>query len=250
MNKEKVPQYLAGLPVEVPNGNIAIIQPSIKDILAVMTETEYLEAVSLLAKIEDIGMELRKNNKEVFGTTPTFIIFLNYITQVEGLYEKVEKLFGVILPELEPFVSNNMILFKIEDHIVGQITPMNYMEFSNIISDLFLPYVDKKDKVEYKAANAKAQAIIDKIKKGKEQLQKQQDDKVGSIFASYASVLSVGLSIDLNAILRYTPFQLFDSYSRLYLKQDYEYYKRIASMPLMDASKMKVPKNWQENMYG
>lgn len=249
MDKEKIPQYLAGLPVEVPNGNIAVMQPSIKDILAIMSENDYLEVVSMLGNIEKIGMELKQQNSEYFKGKPTFVVFLEYISQDLDSFEKIVKFFSLVFPQLEPFLTNNMILFKIKDGIVGQITPMNYLEFSNIISDLFLPFSKKDKENEYKAANNRAQAIIDKIKKGKEAAQKAQEEKIGSIFASHTSVLSIGLGLDINILFSYTPFQIFNAYNRYQNKQADDYYKRVSSMPMMDTSKITPPKSWLENIY-
>ena len=93
------------------------------------------------------------------------------------------------------------------------------------------------------------------MKKGNEirrkikQSEKGDADNDESIFGTFTSVLAIGLQMDINVLYNYTPFQIFDAYKRYNMKQDFDLYRKIATTPLMDASKIDEPKNWVGNIY-
>lgn len=110
-----------------------------------------------------------------------------------------------------------------------------------------------KDEITYDPANQRASEIAEKLKKGREKVAEIKSKDSGnenmSIFGTYASVLSIGMNMDINIFYNYTPFQLYDAFSRYWFKVSYDFYQKLASTPLMDVSKMDAPREWSNNIY-
>ena len=66
------------------------------------------------------------------------------------------------------------------------------------------------------------------------------------IYSRYASVLSIGLCQNLEDILNYTPYQLFDQIERYHLKQDYDIYLQAK---MAGAKDMKDPEDWMRDVH-
>jgi hypothetical protein len=49
------------------------------------------------------------------------------------------------------------------------------------------------------------------------------------------------MNIDINILLNYTPFQLYNTFTRYWKKVSSDFYQRVSTMPMMDTSKMEEP---------
>ena len=69
------------------------------------------------------------------------------------------------------------------------------------------------------------------------------------MFGLYASVISIGLAVDINVIYRYTPFQLFDAFTRYMKKSEYDLFMKIKTTPMMSTDGVEEPDHWATNIY-
>ena len=73
-----------------------------------------------------------------------------------------------------------------------------------------------QNKVDYNPGNARAKALADKFKKYHEKLAEiKKTGKEGqniTILSRYISILAVGEQKDINSLLDYSVFQLFDEF--------------------------------------
>jgi hypothetical protein len=157
----------------------------------------------------------------------------------------LDKLFDLIFPDYEiKFNQADIEFLKENDEgnkmVCGRINSFNFAAMSSLIGDLFEPKMDK-DK-DYNPANDRAAQIAAKLKRGKEKVARQKgEDTPQSLFARYASILSIGMQMDINIFYDYTPFQLYDSFNRYFAKVSSDFYSKVATTPLMDVSKMEEP---------
>lgn len=72
-----------------------------------------------------------------------------------------------------------------------------------------------------------ARKIAEKLQKGKIKAAKMKGatQKI-SLFSRYISILSVGEQKDMNSLMLYTVYQLYDEFNRFELKQNYDIYIR------------------------
>ena len=247
---ELVALALSGAPIKVNSCNIAITQPKIIDV-CIFGEDQFLFSAQLLSKTDQFIQQIKMDNPEL-NVISDFNILLAMIEQDKEVKENIKNFLSLLFPEYIIVITQTEIDFKIEENIVGQINPMNFKEFQSILQFLFLPQSERAGEVDYNPEGKKAKEIAEKILAGRRKLQEQrkEEDKKHSLFALYASILSIGLKMDINIFMNnYTPFQLFDAMNRFFKKNAEDYYSRLSTTPFMDVSKLEAPPSWVDNLY-
>jgi len=243
---DQIALFLSGQDVPIVECNIVIHQPTIKQI-AIFKETNFISAVQLFSQIDDNIARLRKLNPltEQFSD---FELLMAVLTQDDKIKKSINDFFELIFPRYKIEIRDKDICFYQNEQRVGMINLYNYKIFCDIVDKLFGLPADKK---KYNPANKKAEELVDKFKKRAEILAKQKgkSDNSPSLYGSYISILSVGMNLDINILLNYTPFQLYDTFDRYWKKVNSDFYQRVSTMPMMDVSKMKEPDNWTDNLY-
>lgn len=235
---DQIALFLSGQDVPVVECNIIIHQPTIKQIV-LFKETNFISAIQLFGQIDDNIARLRELNPltEQFSDFELLMAMLN---QDDKVKDSINSFFELIFPRYKIEIRDKDICFYQDEQRVGMINLYNYKVFCDIINKLFgLPTDNKK----YNPANKKAEALANKFKKRAEILAKKKgkEGESPSLYGSYISILSVGMNLDINILLNYTPFQLCDTFNRYWKKVNSDFYQRVSTMPMMDVSKMEEP---------
>ena len=243
---DQIALYLSGQDVPIQECNIIVHQPTIKQIM-IFKESVFLSTIQLFGNIDDTILKLRESNPltEQFND---FQLLMALVNQDKTIKQKITTFFELIFPLYIIEIKDDAFYFYINDQKVGTINLSNYKIFCETIKTLFgLPTDNKK----YIPANDKAQELANKFKKRAEILAKRKgkDEDSPSLFGSYVSILSIGMNIDINILLNYTPFQLYDSFNRYWKKVHSDFYQRVSTMPMMDTSKIEEPDSWTDNLY-
>ena len=250
-DKRKIGLILSGQPILVPETNIYITQPKIKDIV-LFGEDDFFTTVQMLVDMEKFTSMVKEGNSEL-NIISDFQLLLIMIDEDITVKRMIQNLFTLIFPDYKIKITENSIDFLLTDtnQIVGRIHPFNFEHLQNVLNDIFIPQGDNDKEPDYNPANDMAAKIAEKIKKGREKVhaQKAAVEGVHSIFADYCSTLSIGMHMDVNIFFNYTSFQLYDAYRRYFEKEQSDFYMRVSSMPMMDTSKMETPPPWQRNLY-
>lgn len=245
--------YLSGQPVKVTDCNIAIVQPTIKDIV-VYGEDEFLIGINLLGHPENIIQNIKEGNSQLEAFSD-FQLLLVTIKEETVIRDSILKLLNLICPDYEIKIEDGSIDFYVqqgeEKFIGGRVHAFNFQNLQNAINDLFAPHILNDSEPEYNPANAAAAEIAKKIKEGRARKNQAAAEKEGpqSMFGRYTSILSIGLQMDINIFFNYTPFQLYDTFNRYFTKVSHDFYMKVSTTPLMDVSKMEEPKEWTRNLY-
>lgn len=244
-------QILSGMPIRVAGCNIAVTQPTIREISA-YGEDSFLGGLQIFVKIDKIVAPIKEGNSRL-AMLSDFQVLIAALENDTSIKETIDNLFSLIFPEYFWEFAPGSINFRMDENasIIGQINPMNFENFQKTLSTLFLPQGKDKEQ-EFKPANSAAEEIAKKLQRGRDQraaIQQKEKGGMGSIFANYASVVAVGLSMDINTIYNYTPFQLYDIFTRYTIKMAYDLHMKVSTTPFMDTSKMDEPKNWLESIY-
>lgn len=244
-------QMLAGLPIMVKGCNIAITQPSIRDICA-LGEDLFLGCVEMFNHTDRVVEQIKMGNSQL-ARLSDFHVLIVVLQEEPRTRSEIDSVFELIFPNYVWEIAPGSINFRLEEHgqIVGQLNPMNYEGFQEAIRTLFLPS-NREDNEDYNPANERAAEIARKLKAGKDKLAKMKEKdnpSPPSIFANYASILSVALGMDINVLYNYTPFQLFDAFIRYNYKMAYDLFQKVSTTPMMDTSKLEEPKHWMETIY-
>lgn len=243
---DQVALYLSGQDVPITECNIIIHQPTIKQII-IFKETTFISMVQLFGNVDDNIARLRELHPLTEQFTD-FQLLMAMLNQDKDVRKNVDNFFELIFPQYHLEIRDNDICFYYDERRVGMINSYNYKIFCDTIDKLFGLPTDKK---KYNPANKKAKEIAEKFKKRAEMLAKQKgkNNDSPSLFGSYISILSVGMNIDINILLNYTPFQLYDIFNRYWKKVSSDFYQRVSTMPMMDVSKMEEPDSWTDNLY-
>lgn len=250
---EKVGLYLSGQPVLIPGCNIYITQPKIKDIV-LFGEDEFLIVVNLLGHTENLTQQMKKGNSQL-ETFSDFQLLLIVMKEEPTIGNSVRSFFKLIFPDYRIDYGDDAIDFFItqgeEEFVGGRLFPFNFESFQRTINDLFEPKMNNDDEPEYDPANNLAAEIAEKIKKGRERKKKMLAEKEGpqSLFGRYTSVLAIGMQMSIDVFYNYTPFQLYDAFTRYFSKVSNDLYTKISTTPLMDTSTIEEPKQWIRNLY-
>lgn len=249
MIKGKKGLFLSGQDIFLEECNVVLTQPKIKDIV-LLGEEDFLLCSQTFAKIDGLSIGIREENP-VFQEASDFQIFLVMVKQQESLYESMQKFFKMIFPMYEVKIDEGLINFYYENNIVGQIHNFNFIFVREMIQELFIPKIKGQEEIEYNPSNEKAKEIEKKLKAGRAKAamaNMKDEDKNASLFARFCSVLSIGLSLDINTLYNCTPYQIFDMFNRYSLKIKSDFYSKVATTPFMDVSKMEQPEDWMGNL--
>lgn len=245
--------YLSGCPVLVPQCNIAIVQPKVKDII-LFGETDFFVSAQMLGDISKFVKPVKEGNSELSHRND-FQIFLEIMrTPGTGALENVKKFFDLCCPDLKVQYKRNSIDFIANDAIVGRINQMTYHFFCRTVSELFLPHQEEEEvEYNYDKNNAAAVRLAEKIKRNRERLKKAmgQDESQThvSVFGLYASILAIGCNNSIQMYFDYTPFQLYDAFERYMAKQQSDLFTQISMVPFADTSDQEPPESWMRNLY-
>ena len=111
------------------------------------------------------------------------------------------------------------IIFKYDEHEV-YLDKNNYHIFVKYLNELLCLDGDAKGS-DYNPSGSLASKIADKLKDRHAKLA-AKDAKSGqkiAILSRYVSILAVGENKDMNSLLNYTIYQLFDELKRFQLKE-------------------------------
>lgn len=246
-------KYLSGMPIMVAGANVAVSQPSVKDICA-FGETDFFMSIELFVKSKEIADKIKDEGKSQLGFMNDFQVLLVMIQEHNETKDNVDKLFELIFPNYLIEYDTGCINFRTDENgpIVGQLNPLNFDNFKTTLKELFLPSGGSDDEPEFNPGSDKAAEIAAKLNKGRQMRQELKSggkQKISSVYANYVSALSVGLAMNINELYNYTPFQLLDAFKRYAAKMAYDLYQRVSTMPMMDVSKMDEPKNWVDDLY-
>lgn len=240
--------YLSGNQVLVKKCNVVITQPSIKQV-CMIGETTFLTAVELISKSQELFKEVREKSENL-RYLGDFAIMMTMLDEQESMKNDFMDFLSLICPNYKIEISKTSIKFYIDDEVVvGMVNESNFNDFKEITKDLFsLPVSGEQ---EFNPANDAAKKIADKILEARKRIKKDSPQKQSnvSLFSVYISILSIGLAMDMNIFFSYTPFQLYDAFSRYKLKLGYDFYQKASMVPFADTSKLEKPEEWTKSLY-
>lgn len=244
--------YLSGEQVLIPECGIFITQPKVRQIVQ-FGEGKFLTAVQVLTDPDTLLQEVKQGNSQL-EALGNFQILLEIIKHEQNLKSYFDIFFELCCPDYKVKYAKNSIEFyakEEEDSVCrGRIISKTFDIFTQTIKELFVFVSDNPDSPDYNPANQRAKEIADKIKKGRARAgQEKGADKV-SLYGTYISILSIGLKIDMNVLYEYSPFQLYDTFSRYWAKEQDDRYLILATVPFSDPEKLDKPEDWTRNFYG
>ena len=235
---------LSGKEIPFAQARVSVHQPQLNEIAFIGEEAFHL-GVQFLNFSKDNLVNMDKN---VLKDKSDFEIFMAIANDKESkkLRTNATLVLGLLFPDYKISFSIEGIFFEKEDFKTG-ITSFNFDIFKQILSDMFC--LNKRDQNSlgggYNPADDRAKKIAEKLNKAKNRGKEPKDEKI-AIFNRYVSILAVGLKKDINELMDYTVYQLFDEYHRFKLKQDFDMYVK---MKLAGASDIEEVEDWMKDIH-
>lgn len=238
--------YIAGVDIPFTSASLNIHQPRIKDI-ALLGEENFYSGVEFLKFDKDILLEEDKvhlENKSNFEVLIAIMNEQNLTIQKQKL--QITMVLALLFPEHSIEIKRQYISL-IKDEEEFQINNNNFEEFKKIIKHMFCLDGNKDDENDYNPSGAMARQIAEKLKKRHQRIaqEKNQNKKI-SILERYVSILAVGESKDMNSLLNYTVYQLFDELKRYQLKMAWDLNLKAR---LAGAQDLEDAEDWMQDLH-
>lgn len=163
--------------------------------------------------------------------------------------EAMEMVLELLFPGYSvSFLPMSIMLSKGEERFL--LDKQNFDVFRNIVSQMFCLKKTKSGAHKYNPGGVQAMELVKKFEERDRKLAKlkrqgKQDQGI-TIFSQYISILSVGLKKDMNELLQYTVYQLFEQLQRFKMKQNFDMYfqaKMAGARDLQDVE------NWMSDIH-
>jgi len=244
MNNELL--LLSGEDIPFIEAQLTVHQPRLKEI-ALIGEENFLAGCQFLNFTKD---KLNEQDRIGLENKSDFEIFMSIMCSKEKIQYKdsVNYLLSLLFPDYKIKFTPEVILLASQNGS-ARIDAQNYDVFKDILNSMFCLNESDTAVGEYNPVDDRAAKIANKLKKRKEKIAQNQGNlKKIAIFSRYASILAVGLHMDINIFKNYTVFQLKDQMKRFQMNTEYTNYVECIRAGA-DPDKMGEIDNWMDDIH-
>lgn len=239
---------LSGNDIPFQKAQLVIHQPTIKEI-AYIGEQAFYAGYEFLNFSKDL---LGEEDKIHLANKTNFDILMTIMKQKDLAIQR-NRIFaflvlGLIFPSYQIKIDNKGICFIKEDEEPKYINSSNYEEFKEILKAMFALHSKEDKELDYNPQGGMAKALAEKMKRGRAIAAQTKANKEEnfSILSRYISILAVGEKKDMNTLLNYTVYQLFDEFKRFELEMAF---RHNFEARLAGAKDLKDPEDWMANIH-
>lgn len=238
---------LSGNDIPFIEAQITIHQPRIKEIAyigeeAFLTGWQFLDFSKNFLSSED---SLNLDDKTNFDILIAILRERNAVMQKNK--DCVMMVLALMFPEYSISFSKRGIELKKENDI-HYINNDNFEAFKIILKKMF-SFGNKDDNVnDFNPSGDMANKIAEKLRERHKILAEKNNDKNKKIdiISRYVSILAVGQRKDINSLMSYTVYQLFDEFERYQLKLIYDLNTQAK---LAGAKDLKEIDDWMKDIH-
>lgn len=233
---------MTGIDYPIPELQIAVHQPSIKEI-SMIGEKDFFLGAQVLC----LNKTLYIQDENLLSETTNFQIFMTIMQNKEAAQTKacVNKVLSLIFPNTTALFTPRSLLLNLGDQNIN-IDEGNFETLQDVLKAVFC--LSESGQEAFNPANEEAKKIAEKLMRGRQRVAAQKAKEGGdSIFTQYLSILTVGLeSMGLNELMNLTMFQLYDLVERymLYSNWDLDVRQRLAG-----GKPDSEPENWMKPIH-
>ena len=233
---------MCGIDIPIPELQLIIHQPKIKEIAYIGTKDFFVGAQSICINKNNLNIEA----ENVLSNTSNFQIFMTMMQEKEMADKKlaVNQVFTLLFPNQKVLLTPRSIMIQGTESIM--IDESNFESLQMCLKQIFCLNNSDSQQMGFNPQSKKAKEIAEKLMRGRQRIAEQNGEADADIFSQYLSTLAVGLQIPLNELMDYTVYQLFDLIKRyqLYIDWDIDIRSRLAG-----ATPDGKPTNWMKNIH-
>jgi len=237
--------FLSGNDIPFLEAQITIHQPTIKEI-AYIGEEAFFTGCELINFSKN---NLEEQDKIRLVDKTDFDILIAILKERNAVMQKnrncVEMVLALIFPTYTFSFEENSILLK-DSNEAYYINNENFEQFKEIFNKMFS--FEKSIEEDYNPSGDMAKRIAEKLNERHRKLAAAKGDVKPKIdvLSRYVSILSVAENKDINSLLQYTVYQLFDEFERYRLKLDYDIYLQAT---MAGAKDLKEVEDWMKDIH-
>lgn len=234
----------SGIDIPFPQAQIAIHQPTIKEIGLIGEESFYSGCGALNFSKNSLSSEDRIALKDFTDFEILMSMINNRSFNTQQTRIDILMILTLLFPDYQIKISQQEISLIKEDesHLINS---GNFEEFKKILTVMFC-LKGEGSETEYNPSGDKAREIIDKLNKRKQKIAEQNGDQKVSVLNRFASILAIGQKQDLNEILDYTVYQLFDQFDRFTLKEQFDIHLKAQLAGARDLGEIE---DWKKDLH-
>ena len=234
---------MTGIDIPIPECQLVIHQPSIKEI-SFIGEKTFFPGIQCLCLYKSAFIE----DKTHLSDINNFQIFM-MIMQESGAKDKkeaVKQVLTLLFPTKKVLITPTSLLFTEKDQENILIDENNFELLQEVIRKIVCMQNAPMDQQAFNPHGDKAKEIAQKLMRGRERIAKEQGNTNISVFTQYISTLSIALHLSLQSLIDLTIFQLYDLIERysLWANWDLDVKTRLAG-----GKPDNKPDNWMKNIH-
>ena len=235
---------MTGVDIPIPELQITIHQPSIKEI-SFIGEQDFFIGLQTLSISKNL---LTVKGKSLLESTTNFQIFMTIMREQETKDKKdaVISFFQLVFPGYQTIVTPQSILLNKDGSSIF-IDENNFENLQDYIKEIFCVNSGPMDQATFNPADEKAREIAEKLMRGRQRVAEQKGETNSSAFGRYLSILTIGLNaMPLSEAMKLTMYQMYDLVERytLYLNWDLDVRTRLAG-----GKPDTQPDDWMKNIH-
>lgn len=246
MNKLDELLLLSGNDIPFIEAQITIHQPTLKEI-AYIGEDAFFYGCNLLNFSKD---SLSDKDKVYLENKTNFEVLMSIINDKNPeAKQKTIPIFMVLsllFPNYEIFYNKKELLLKGENEQYA-INKNSFEQFKNIIKQIFC--LDKmQSEPEYNPGGDLARQLAEKFKQSRKKIAEDKglDKQVINILSRRVSILATGQRKNINNLMQYTIYQLYDQFERFELKANFDMYLQFKCAGAKD---LKDVEDWMKDIH-
>ena len=241
---------MSGADVPYISAQLQIHQPTIRDI-SVVGEKRFFAGAGLLEFDKDT---LAIEDNSVLEKASNFDIMMMMITnpnpETQVMKLNMIMVLAILFPDYNIDIEKDKIVLKKmpddeEGSAVKEINNSNYEELRDSLSQILCLDSGHNGKKKLNPQSKMAKRIADKLKKGRKKAEKTKGENTTSFLARQIAILAVGEQKDINQLMNYTLYQLFEEYQRYIAKIQYD---MNIQMRMAGAKDVSAPQNWMDDL--
>lgn len=234
---------MAGTDIPVPECQLVLHQPMIKEI-ALIGEEDFYNGIQTLC----LNKLMFEQGDSVLENISNFEIFMKLMGEPEAADKKaaVQQVLMLLLPNTKVSFTPRSLLFSSNGNI--QMVDENTFEYlQNALKEIACLKSGPGSSQSFNPANKQAKEIADKLMRGRQRVAAQKGESNTSLISRYVSAMTIAIpSMSLQNLLSLTLYQLYDLVERygLYMAWDLDIRSRLAG-----GKPEEKPDDWMKNIH-
>ena len=243
MMKDNDLLFLSGNDIPFVEAQLVIHQPTIKEIAYIGEESFFVGCDLINFSKNSLSEQDKMNLEQQTNFDILLAILREHNAEMLKNRDCVLLVFALLFPEYQIDIQEKEIVF-IKEEEKYTINNNNFEAFKILFNKMLA--FKKNESQEYNPSGELAKQIADKFKKRRKKLAENKPAKKIDIFSRYVSILAVGEQKNVQELLNYTVYQLFDEFERYELKLHYDIYLQAK---MAGAKDLKEVDDWMKDIH-